>query len=189
MRRAKSGVSLIEMVIAVALGLIVMAAGIDILSFGVRNQIDSTRLMRLQGDAFLAWRAVEVEVRQATEILSPANVGAASDTLTGCGNADVRTGALDPALPVTGFMFCERAGKVYYYRFSPATCPMASLPACAARGGLVVADKVSHLPGASSYYTRPAPGQVRIAYQTAASGQSQEVDVTVAFNAASGAGQ
>ena len=180
--------SLVELMVAVSLGTMVMATGIDLLTMSVSNQVYATRQTRLQGDAFLAWRAVEVQLRQSTSILSPASVGATSDVLTGCGNYDSNLGALDPAAPVTGFMFCESGGNAYFYSFSPTACPMA-VPICGSSGGTVVAGGVSHLPGVSTYFSRPAPGLVRFSYQTSASGQSQPVDASIAFNAAAGANQ
>lgn len=181
--------SLVELMIATALGMAVMIGGLDILAFGARHQIETTRQMRLQSDASLAWRTMETALRQSTAILSPSKGGTPSDVLLGCDNFDVRSGALDPAQPVAGFMFCESDGKLYYHRFSPSTCPMAALPACASPGALVLADRVSHAPGTAGYYSQPSAGLVRFAYQTSSSGASQSVDVTVAYNAAAGANQ
>ncbi len=181
--------SLVELIVATALGTLVLTAGLNLLGMGVRSQVYSTRQASIQGDAFLAWRAVEVELRQATAVFTPARVGAAADVLTGCDNYDANVGALNPAAPVSGFMFCEAGGSVYFYRFTPTTCPMIALPTCGV-GGTVVAWSVSHLPGAATYFSRPSPGLVRFAYQTTVpSGQSQPVDVSITFNEAAGAGQ
>lgn len=179
--------TLIELVIAMSLGTMVMAAGLNLLSMSVSSQVHVVRQTRLQGDAFLAWRAVELELRQGTAILSPGGVGAESDVLTGCDNYDAGLGALDPAAPVTGFMFCENAGRLYVYRLS--TCPPIILPACGSSGGTVVAGDVSHLTSVPAYFSRPVPGLVRFGYQTSSSGQSQPVDALIAFNAAAGANQ
>jgi len=179
--------SLTELMIALSLGTMVLAAGLNLMTMCVSSQVQATRQTRLQGDAFLAWRAVEVELRQSTAILSPASVGAQSGVLTGCGNYDAAVGALDPAAPVEGFMFCESAGSLYFYRLS--TCPPIISPACGSSGGTVAAAGVSHLSSAPAYFSRPSPGLVRFAYQTSASGQSQPVDFPVAFNAAAGANQ
>ncbi|MFI5346551.1 MAG: type II secretion system protein J [Elusimicrobiota bacterium] len=180
--------SLLELMLAVSLGTVVLATGLSVLSMGVSNQVYATRQARLQGDAFLAWRAVEVELRGSTAILSPGGAGAQSDVLMGCGNFDAKLGVLNPAAPVTGFMFCESGGNVYFYRFSPASCPMATLPTCGS-GGTVVAGGVSHLAAVPAYFSRPVPGLVRFAYQTVVAGQSQPVDSSVAINAAAGTNQ
>lgn len=179
--------TLTELIIALSLGTMVLAAGLNLLSMSASSQVRAMRQTRLQGDAFLAWRAVEVELRQATAILSPGSVGAQSDVLTGCDNYDAGLGALDPAAPVTGFMFCESAGSLYFYRLS--TCPPIFPPACGSSGGTVVAGDVSRLASVPAYFSRPAPGLVRFGYQTAASGQSQPVDASVVFNAAAGGNQ
>lgn len=181
--------SLIELMVALSLGALVMGAGIDLLSMSARNQIHAVRQTRLQGDAFLAWRAFEVELRKSTVVLSPASTGAQSDVLTGCANYDASLGAPDPFAPVTAFMFCESGGNVYFYQFTPSACPPILLPACGSSGGTVVAGGVSHLATVPAYFSRPAPGLVRFGYQTAASGQTQPVDVSVAFNAAAGSNQ
>lgn len=179
--------SLVELMIGLSLGTMVLAAGLNLMSMSVSSQVQATRQTRLQGDAFLAWRAVEVELRQSTAILEPASTGAQSDVLTGCGNYASALGVLDPAAPVAGFMFCENAGNVYLYRFTG--CPPVFLPSCGSLGGTVVAGGVSHLPSVPAYFARPAPGLVHFGYQTSASGQSQPVDVSVAFNAAAGVNQ
>lgn len=179
--------TLAELMIALSLGTMAMAAGLNLMSMSVSNQVYATRQTRLQSDAFMAWRAVEVELRASTSILSPASTGAQSDVLTGCDNYDARLGALDPSAPVTGFLFCESAGSVYFYRLS--TCPPIVTPACASSGGTVVAGGVSHLASAPAYFSRPAPGLVRFGYQTSASGQSQPVDASVTFNVAAGTNQ
>lgn len=179
--------SLVELMIALSLGTMVMSAGLNLMSMSVSSQINAVRQTRLQGDAFLAWRAVEVELRQSTAILEPASTGAQSNVLTGCGNYDSGLGALDPAVPIAGFMFCEKVGSVYLYRFSG--CPPVMLPACGSSGGTVVAGGVSHLASVPAYFSRPAPGLVHFGYQTSAAGQSQPVDVSIAFNAAAGGNQ
>lgn len=179
--------NLVELVFSLSLGTMILAAGLNLLNMAASAQIRATRQTRLQSDAFLAWRAVEVELRKSTAILEPASTGARSDVLTGCGNYDAGLGALDAAAPVTGFMFCESAGSLYLYRFSG--CPPVILPACGSSGGTVVAGGVSHLASVSAYFSRPDPGLVRFGYQTAAAGQSQPVDVSVAFNAAAGGNQ
>ena len=145
--------------------------------------------MRLQGDASVAWRTLETTLRQSTAILTPTNGGMPSDVLVGCENFDLRSGTLAPALPVTSFMFCESAGKLYYHRISPSTCPATALPSCADPSALMLADNVSHLPGTSAYFSRPSSGLIRFTYQTSASAAAQPIDVTVAYNAAAGANQ
>lgn len=179
--------TLTELIVALSLSTTVLAAGLDLFTMCVRNQVYATRQTRLQGDAFLAWRAVEVELRKSTAILSPGSTGAQSDVLTGCDNYDAKLGVLDPAVAVTGFMFCQSAGSVYFYRLT--TCPPIGLPACGSSGGTVAAAGVSHLASVPAYFSRPAPGLVRFSYQTSASGQSQPVDATVEFNAAAGTNQ
>lgn len=178
--------NLVELLVSLSLGTMVLAAGLNLMSMAASGQVRATRQERLQGDAFLAWRALEAELRKSTAILEPAS-GAGSDVLTGCDNYDPRLGPLDPAAPVTGFVFCERAGSLYFYRF--AGCPPVMLPACGSSAGTVVAGGMSHRASVPAYFSRPAPGLVRFAYQTSASGQSQPVDVSVAFNAAAGTNQ
>jgi len=100
-------------------------------------------------------------------------------------------GALDPSQPVTSFLFCACGGSLHFYQ--TAGCPTTVI--CGAAGGLVVANGVSHLPPAATYFSIPAPGLVRVVYQTSAQSQAQAkaqtqaVDVEVAFNRAAGTNQ
>jgi len=181
--------NLVEIMIATTLGMAVMIGGLDILAFGARHQIDTVRQMRLQGDASLAWRTMETALRQSTVILTPASTAATTDVLLGCENYDPRSGVLDPSKPVAAYMFCENAGKLYYHRISPSTCPMIDQPRCTAPEAIIVADHVSHLSGTDSYFSRPSKGLVRFVYETSSAGASQSIDVTVAYNAAAGANQ
>lgn len=181
--------NLVEIMIATTLGMAVMIGGLDILAFGARHQIDTVRQMRLQGDASLAWRTMETALRQSTVVLTPANEATTTDILMGCENYDRRSGVLNPSLPVTAFMFCESAGKLYYHRVSPSTCPMIDPPSCAATGAIIVADHVSHRPGTDFYFSRPSKGLVRFVFETSSAGASQSMDVTVAYNAAAGTNQ
>jgi Tfp pilus assembly protein PilV len=181
--------SLAEVMVAVLLSAVVMVTGLNLLTTTVSSQISAARQTRLQGDAYLAWRAVAAELRQSTAIVSPASVGAQSDILSGCENYDPSVGPLSASAPVTAFLFCESSGNVYYYRFTPSSCPPAAAPGCGGAGGMVVASSVAHRPEAPFYFSRTAPGLVRFNYQTTASGQSQPVDVSIAFNAAAGTNQ
>ncbi|NNN05779.1 MAG: hypothetical protein HKL90_07745 [Elusimicrobia bacterium] len=182
--------NLMEVVIALSLGATVLAAGMDVLTVSVRQQIVDVRQTRVQGDAYMAWRAVEMELRQATEVDTPAATGQTSDLLLGCLNYDQRLGPMDPAATVEAFQFCESGGVLYFYR-SPG-CPMPPTT-CAAAGGLAIAAGVSHDPASPWYFSRPSAGAVRFAYlvsaQTGPQTQSQSVDETIAFNAAAGTNQ
>jgi hypothetical protein len=188
--------SLIEVILSLSLVSMVLMAGMDVLSMAVGQQVVEARQTRVQSDAFLGWRAAEVELRESTEIFVPAGVGGTSDSLSGCRNHDSRlgagaAGALDPSQPVTSFLFCASGGSLHFYQ--TAGCPTTVI--CGAAGGLVVANGVSHLPPAATYFSIPAPGLVRVVYQTSAQSQAQAkaqtqaVDVEVAFNRAAGTNQ
>lgn len=188
--------NLIELMTALSLASVVLVGGLDVLTVSVRQQIVDARQTRVQSNAFLGWRAAEVEIREATQIMTPAGVGTASDDLSGCLNYDSRlgagaAGALDPTKPVAGFYFCESGGNLYYY--TAPVCPFTV--GCGAAGGTVVAGGVSHLAGVPSYFSAPSPGVVRVGFQASdlaqvpSLPQTQTVDFSVAYNAAAGTNQ
>jgi hypothetical protein len=130
------------LIVALALGSIVMA-GLTMLGMPmIQGQAKALNVMRSQGDAMMAQKALGLSLRESSQVDIPPYPGTTS-ALSGCVNFDAALGGvINPAQPIRAFYFCEQNGDLHYYQAG--TCPITPPASCAA-GGAVLAKHVSGL--------------------------------------------
>lgn len=142
MRRGEKGVSLVEMVIATALGAVAVVGIMDLISSLMRSQSAGRSDVRVQVGALAAARLVEREIAQTNYVIRPPTPGVSSAGLEGCVNAAPPPGQSVPAVidqnqPVRGYAVCQRSGALYYH--SGPACPL--LYTCGVDGTLVAGSE------------------------------------------------
>lgn len=179
----RKGLTLIELVIALFLAGIVLAALSSILTPLVKSQAYSAQAQTVQLNLAAVAKQVEHELRQASLLSQPAVAGVPSGVLEGCANAAGAPPApLDTSSPMSWFAFCASQGVVYYH--SGSGCP--AFYACGASP--TAAFTWGPSPWASLAFTRPSAASTLVtADMKASSGKSQaEVATAVAFSAPAG---
>jgi prepilin-type N-terminal cleavage/methylation domain-containing protein len=139
-----AGFSLVELVIALAIGSVVLSALMIVTSFASSRQMGIVRDVTLARDGVLSIEALRGSLRGASFIVSPA-AGSQSDLLSGVVNADP-TADFAPIIagrPREYFYFCMDPGpprKLYRYA-GPIGPTNAVVPAitCGEAGGLELA--------------------------------------------------
>lgn len=179
MRSARGGFTLAELLIALTLGsLLIMAMSAMFLPV-TGAQVDLFRSARVQGEALLAAKAIQLDLEQSSMVSVPA-AGAPGDELAGCVNFDPAAGgALDSTRPVAGFRYCLIDGALR--RGETGSCP----PAAFVCGGAspVVASNIGR-DGPNPLFTRRLGNVVGVRYAATLSGQTQTVDTSVQFQGA-----
>ncbi|MDE2509757.1 MAG: prepilin-type N-terminal cleavage/methylation domain-containing protein [Elusimicrobia bacterium] len=188
--RARGGFTLVELIMAMALGSLVIIGLSNLMVPLTRAQVYATRGLTAQMNAVAAQTAAERALREATWIGTPAAPGLPSDRLEGCANAVVDPGtdpvAMDPTRPMRWFAFCSQDGVVYEHagdgcppRYSCGTAPQGTFG-----GGSLTS-------GATAQFTRSSAFDsvvdIDLAFDSA--GVSSHVLSAVAFSAAAGTNQ
>jgi prepilin-type N-terminal cleavage/methylation domain-containing protein len=180
-----AGFTLLELVIALSLGALVIAALSSILTPLVRSEIYSARQQTVELNLAEVDRLVEDELRQASLVTAPAEAGLASGTLEGCDNAwqdGSEIVALDPSTPMRSFAFCAADGIVYYY--AQPGCPISyrcgESPTASFRWG--------PSPSSSLAFERPSAASTLVTADLTASslGAAAEIRTAAAFSAPAG---
>lgn len=183
------GFSLIELVIAAALGTLALAAAVSMITPVVQEQASSARGQTSLLGAAAAQRTVERDLRQATVVTRPAAAETA-DVLEGCSNAGRDgSGALAPIAagePMRWFAFCAADGLIH--RHSGPGCPA---PAYTCGESAAFSFGGGRAPRAQASFSRPSARSAMVESSlTLASG---DVETTLhggaAFLAAAGANQ
>lgn len=156
MTRSESGVTLIEMVIATALGAVAVLGVLDLVGTLMRTQAAGQGALTAQAGAMGVVKIAERELSQTTVLTRPASAGIASALLEGCVNADASGAALDPSRPVRGWALCQDAGAVFYHGGS---CP--PVYSCGS-GGILVAGSQGGQAAAAMTFRRPSAGSALV---------------------------
>lgn len=182
----RAGFTLIELVIAMSLASLVLAALASILTPLVQSQAYSARAQTVQLRLAAVAQLVERELRQMSLLSKPAVAGLPSGVLEGCVNAAGAPPApLDPDSPMRWFAFCSSGGSVYYHSGTgcPALYTCAISPAAAFTWGPA--------PWSSLTFTRPSAASTLVTSVMKASSGKFEAEVTIAvsFSAPAGGAQ
>lgn len=171
---ARGGFSLLELVVALGVGMLALAAAASLFAPVARTQAAAQASLTAQLGADAALAAVERVLRQATLLGRPSLAGVPSSSLEGCVNAAVWPGssvpaAIDPAAPVSGFAFCAADHALWLHQGPE--CPLSYV--CGAGSGVVVAGaRGGPADAAASFVLESARGSTVAAELTVRSGPS-----------------
>lgn len=185
-RASPGGFTLIELILAMFLSTLVMAALFSILTPLVRTQAYTARAQTVQLNLASVAQLVERELRQASLLSQPSSVGTPSGVLSGCANAAGSPPVpIDPASAMRWFAFCASGGVVYYH--SGGGCPSMYTCGTSPTGTF----RWGPAPWSSLVFVRPSAGSTLVTAQMKAmSGESQaEINSAVAFSAPAGGAQ
>jgi hypothetical protein len=118
--RSRAGVTMIELLLATGMASIVMLGLTYVMLPLVRAQVLSARGQTVQLNLAAAWKTADLEISQASWLLTPSLPGAISDRLEGCQNATApASGApsvpLDAGQPMRWFALCPADGRLFYH--------------------------------------------------------------------------
>ncbi|MBI4371769.1 MAG: hypothetical protein HY552_05680 [Elusimicrobia bacterium] len=181
--RAPGGFSLAEMVVALGLSFLTLAAAAGLLASTLRTQVAARASVASQLGVDAALGAVERELRQATLVGRPLVAGVPSSALEGCLNAAVAPGApapvpIDASASMSGFAVCA-ADRVLWLHQGPG-CPLAY--SCGEGSGVALAGVPGGAAEAEASFTRAVAGQAIAADLTVRCGaESARAFTTVAL--------
>lgn len=191
----RGGFTLIELIVALSLSWLCVAALIALFMPMLQRQARAVRGLAAHGDAVMAYKGFLGQVAAASEVFEPPAPGAfatSSDVLSGCANySSALPGRLDASAPASSFLACVEDGTLYLRTAAGGACPAVSPLPCAGAGTVPLARNIRHAPGFSSYFSRPrgTKNVVEVRYEVRYGDQSQIVEQTIAFEAASGGNQ
>lgn len=154
----REGFSLVELLVAVAVGSVVLSALVVATSFASRRQVTIARDNIMVGQEVLSVEALRASLRSASFLVAPA-AGAQTEHLAGYVNADESAGfaPILPGRPQSYFYFClEQGPPLRLYRYAGALGPPPNrIPAitCGQPGGESLAGTDRLTP--SFRFTRP----------------------------------
>lgn len=188
MTSTKSGMTLVELVIAMGLAMIVVLGLTNLAAPLARAQVQSHRAQTAQMTAatLLSWS--DRSIREAAYVRSPPAAGGPSSRLEGCvngvpGEDGAASARIDPALPVRWFALCPREERLFVHQGEG--CPPAFPPYY--RCGEEAAASFA----ASAAFTRASAASTVIDLEVEArSGEAvSNLRSSVGFSAAAGANQ
>lgn len=181
----RGGVSLIELVMAVGLATLALAALSRLTCTAALYQVRALRSSDAQMNAALAMKTVEREMAEATYLLAPAPTGAPARTLAACANAQPAPGGgapvpIDPARPMRFFAFCQADGTFYLHALTgcPAAYVCGSSPAVSVGEGL--------RPVSAVFLRPPEGGVIQVALTASSGGITSSRDGSYAVAASAG---
>lgn len=180
----REGFTLVELVIAMLLSALVMAAVCSALTPLVQTQVYAARAQTVQLSLAAVNQLAERELRQASLVSEPAGAGMPSGVLAGCANAAGSPPAkIDSSAPMRWFALCASGGIVYYH--SGAGCPASY--AC----GASPAASWGSVTWPLLEFARPSAGSTLVAIRIKARKAESEAEMTsaVAFAAPAGGAQ
>lgn len=191
--RRRSGVTLLELVIAVFLSAIVLLAVIDAYTSVVKWHFDATKKGKSIGMALYSLDRMYHELENATFLNLPA---AAGSIMSGCGNWSVAVnppwgGIIDAAKPVTSFYYCVCAAgdcvnplppaRVSLLRYKADACPITPPGACGDPGYSEAVVYQNLRPAGDNYFTR-TPYGVDLLYSVGDSTPSYKIGLSIQMN-------
>lgn len=188
MTSAKSGLTLVELVLAMGLAMVVVLGLSNLAAPLARAQVLSHRAQTAQMAAatLLGWS--DRAIREAAYVRSPPAAGGPSSRLEGCvngvpGEDGAAAARIDPALPVRWFALCPRDERMFIHEGEG--CPPAFPPyyRCGERAAASFA--------ASASFTRASAASTVIDFEVEArSGEAaSRLRSSVGFSAAAGENQ
>lgn len=164
----RQGLTLTELMIAMGLSSLAFASLISLTGLAGRNQAQGMNSLSAEMASTLAFKALSIELSQATLLVSPSMPSLTSGVLEACANASdpASPSPIDLGRPMRFFAFCLSGGILYHH----------SLPGCPAvytcGSDYSAAYGTSRVPLGASFL-RPAPYKMIIeASLTASSGQA-----------------
>lgn len=187
---SRKGFTLIELVLATALGALVLIALTNLAEPLARAQARTTREQTAQAGVGAAMLWTNRALREASWIGSPRASGGASDRLEGCRNAapspDGAGVALDPVRPARWFALCVKDGRLY--RHEGDGCPPAY--SCGA-GAADAFGSGAEGTGFSASFTRASAfsATIDVAMTATSHGSAASARTSIAVAAAAGTNQ